>query len=417
MCFLLLLIHALLHNFSHLRNSYIILRDTQWGGAGLRQSRQADELKVIGETYFNDTNYYLHSGSKFCYDVPQEDVVNGEDVVFTNNLKGVTPVCNFDTDTPDYAAFNVLNSFSFPGSFDNGYGQFLNIVFIFALAIYFATSSDSGSLVVDHLSANGRLHHHWIQRAFWAITEGAVATAVLSAGGSSGLQAVQAASIVFGLPFVFMLVFLVQSISLFAAQAGANPETDHYEFPAQKTFATPVFGGIFNVFELLASLGQVHPDRVALGMDKPTQFHIQEFLVGVFVPFLPLNQVLSAAYPRNTKGNAIQVFCYTICYYAWVAIFIAMSKYPGLKVMGWIIFFTGGCLLASIRMSFRERYNVRSNVVADFLNGCFFWPQVLMQMREHCIKLGLPNDKMDEKGEDDVVKQEVSEVILEEVQA
>ena len=71
-----------------------------------------------------------------------------------------------------------------------------------ALTIYFVTSSDSGSLIVDHLASNGHEDHHWAQRVFWAFTEGAVATALLVAGGSRALAALQAASIVFGLPFV-----------------------------------------------------------------------------------------------------------------------------------------------------------------------------------------------------------------------
>lgn len=368
------------------------------GGAGLRQSRQADELKVLGETYFNDTDYYLHPGSTVCYDVPQGDETFNGTVIFSNKLLGVTPVCNFDTSNADFAALNVLNSFSFPDSFGNGgYGEFLNVVFIIALAIYFATSSDSGSLVVDHLSANGRLHHHWLQRAFWAITEGAVATAILSAGGSSGLQAVQAASIVFGLPFVFLLIFLVPAISSFCAQAAKDPNAMEYDTSStQKSFSVPLYGGMFNIFELICSLGDVHPDRIALGMDKPTSFHMTEFVMGVLVPFVPLHQVLSAAYPRNPKSNAFTSLCYGIFYYGWIAIFAAMSSYPGLKVMGWIVFFTAACILSSARMGFRERYNIRSHVAGDFLGSAFFWPQVLTQMRQHCVELGLPNDKSDE---------------------
>ena len=53
---------------------------------------------------------------------------------------------------------------------------------IFALAVYFITSSDSGSLVVDTLASNGAEEHHWIQRVFWALTEGALATGLLVAG-------------------------------------------------------------------------------------------------------------------------------------------------------------------------------------------------------------------------------------------
>lgn len=171
---------------------YCILWFSVWGGVGLRQSRQADELIVLGETFFNDAAYYQVPGSTVCYDVPQSTVFDSEgNVIFQNNMKGVTPVCKFDSSRADFSAFNVLYSFSFPDDFDNGYGPTLTVVFIFSLAIYFATSSDSGSLVVDHLSANGRKHHHWVQRLFWAVTEGAVATAILSAGGDSGLQAVQ----------------------------------------------------------------------------------------------------------------------------------------------------------------------------------------------------------------------------------
>lgn len=44
---------------------------------------------------------------------------------------------------------------------------------LIALTIYFVTSSDSGSLIVDHLASNGHEDHHWAQRVFWAFTEGA----------------------------------------------------------------------------------------------------------------------------------------------------------------------------------------------------------------------------------------------------
>jgi hypothetical protein len=36
-----------------------------------------------------------------------------------------------------------------------------------------------------------------------------------------------------------------------------------------------------------------------------------------------------------------------------------------------------------VRMGFRGRFNIRSNVVSDFLSTLFFWPQVMTQMRQH----------------------------------
>lgn len=60
-----------------------------------------------------------------------------------------------------------------------------------SLILYFVTSSDSGSLVIDCLTANGNPHPPILQRIFWSFTEGAVAMALLKAGGTDGLQALQ----------------------------------------------------------------------------------------------------------------------------------------------------------------------------------------------------------------------------------
>ncbi len=74
---------------------------------------------------------------------------------------------------------------------------------------FFVTSSDSGSLVVDSLTAGGKLDAPIAQRIFWALTEGAIA-AVLLIGG--GLGALQTAAISTGLPFAIILVILVWSL-------------------------------------------------------------------------------------------------------------------------------------------------------------------------------------------------------------
>ncbi len=74
---------------------------------------------------------------------------------------------------------------------------------------FFVTSSDSGSLVVDSLTAGGKLDAPVPQRIFWALTEGAVA-AVLLIGG--GLGALQTAAISTGLPFALLLIVLMFSL-------------------------------------------------------------------------------------------------------------------------------------------------------------------------------------------------------------
>lgn len=74
---------------------------------------------------------------------------------------------------------------------------------------FFITSSDSGSLVIDSLTAGGKLDAPVAQRIFWANTEGAVA-AVLLIGG--GLGALQTAAISTGLPFAILLVVMAGSL-------------------------------------------------------------------------------------------------------------------------------------------------------------------------------------------------------------
>jgi choline/glycine/proline betaine transport protein len=75
----------------------------------------------------------------------------------------------------------------------------LGILLVF---VFFVTSSDSGSLVIDIITAGGNLNPPIAQRIFWAVTEGVVA-AVLLAGG--GLLALQTAAISTGLPFALVL--------------------------------------------------------------------------------------------------------------------------------------------------------------------------------------------------------------------
>jgi choline/glycine/proline betaine transport protein len=82
------------------------------------------------------------------------------------------------------------------------YASITSSLAIFLVFVFFITSSDSGSLVIDIITAGGNLNPPVAQRIFWALTEGVVA-AVLLAGG--GLLALQTAAITTGLPFALIL--------------------------------------------------------------------------------------------------------------------------------------------------------------------------------------------------------------------
>jgi len=76
---------------------------------------------------------------------------------------------------------------------------------------FFVTSSDSGSLVIDHLTSGGKHDVPKTQRIFWAVTEGAVASLLLIGG---GLSALQTAAITTGLPFAFILCLMCYTVYL-----------------------------------------------------------------------------------------------------------------------------------------------------------------------------------------------------------
>ncbi|MGC5614767.1 BCCT family transporter [Georgenia sp. Z1491] len=84
-------------------------------------------------------------------------------------------------------------------------GEIFSIAGIILIAIFFITSSDSGSLVVDMLSSGGHPNPPVWSRVLWAVLEGVIAAALLVAG---GLNAVQAGSLITALPFSVVLLLM-----------------------------------------------------------------------------------------------------------------------------------------------------------------------------------------------------------------
>jgi BCCT family betaine/carnitine transporter len=78
--------------------------------------------------------------------------------------------------------------------------SFVGIVLVL---VFFVTSSDSGSLVIDTITAGGKVEAPVGQRVFWASAEGLVAITLLLGG---GLEALQAAAVSTGLPFTIVLL-------------------------------------------------------------------------------------------------------------------------------------------------------------------------------------------------------------------
>ncbi|MEO9336632.1 BCCT family transporter [Mesorhizobium sp. SB112] len=80
---------------------------------------------------------------------------------------------------------------------------------VILVAIFFVTSSDSGSLVVDTIAAGGETETTTLQRVFWCALEGIVASVLLLTG---GLAALQSATIATALPFSIVMLVLVWAL-------------------------------------------------------------------------------------------------------------------------------------------------------------------------------------------------------------
>lgn len=74
---------------------------------------------------------------------------------------------------------------------------------IILVVVFFVTSSDSGSLVIDVIAAGGKVDAPLPQRVFWCTFEGLVAIALILGG---GLVALQAMAVSTGLPFTIVLL-------------------------------------------------------------------------------------------------------------------------------------------------------------------------------------------------------------------
>jgi len=83
---------------------------------------------------------------------------------------------------------------------------------VLLVLVFFITSSDSGSLVIDSITAGGKVDAPVPQRVFWALIEGAIAAALLWVGGTQAIEALQAGAISTALPFTVLL--LVMCVSL-----------------------------------------------------------------------------------------------------------------------------------------------------------------------------------------------------------
>ncbi len=122
------------------------------------------------------------------------DMING------GTGQGLTAVI-VDAYKPELALFRLLDQYPL-------YSIVAPICLVLII-IFFVTSSDSGSLVIDTITAGGKMNAPTIQRVFWCILEGLVAIALLLGG---GLAALQGAAVSTGIPFTVVVLLMCYTV-------------------------------------------------------------------------------------------------------------------------------------------------------------------------------------------------------------
>ena len=99
-----------------------------------------------------------------------------------------------------------------------------------------------------------------VQRVIWSFTEGAVAIGLMLAGGSQSTGALQAISVVMGLPYTIVLCFMCVSLSVACEQEDKMLKGDKAGLLSgslqapRSGFKLELYRGIFDIFEFACSL-------------------------------------------------------------------------------------------------------------------------------------------------------------------
>ena len=233
-------------------------------------------------------------------------------------------------------------------------GMFLSVVSLVSIILYFVTSSDSGSLVIDCLSANGDPEPPVIQRIFWALTEGACATALLKSGGLDALKALQAISISAGVPYTVLLCFMC--VSLWRAVKMDAGDLD----PRGPQFTT----GLLDV------------------LSNPSVESVRKVLLAVVAPWYSLGKT-AAKIGGQEDRRWLYMLVLAIPFYLRIVFMALEPIVDGISYVGWTVLCGFFAYATSIRNSIREKYGIYGNMAEDFFAVMLTYPFAAYQMEHH----------------------------------
>ncbi|CAM9422073.1 unnamed protein product [Discosporangium mesarthrocarpum] len=307
-----------------------------FGAAGITMQNKAQNLAAEGalETY---------EGSR-CYET--DDPAH-------------SPVCDLGAvGTSSTMWFIVIEQYY-------GLGNFLTGVSIVAMVLYFITSSDSGSLVVEYMAANGHQDPRPAQRILWALTVGACATGLVKAG---GVAALQAASVTAGLPYTVIICLLCTALWRMCREACG----DLPSFSKQNYFSFGLLGGVFDVFEWVLTFGY-HP--------LPSSNMVLGIFAAVFCPGYYIYKTNMALPPAHRVGLA-RIVGANVLFYLFIMLRISEVRQSGLWAFALTSYVLFCVLVTNVRTAARNSSGIHGSTVEDFFAVLLMYPQVCVQMVE-----------------------------------
>ena len=254
-------------------------------------------------------------------------------------------------------------------------GPFLSIFSLISLVLYFVTSSDSGSLVIDCLASNGHPNPPRLQRLLWALTEGLTATALLVAGGEVALQALQAMSIATGLVYTILMCIACQALWL-ALQVECGDLDPR--------------GPAFDIHVLDPFFSRPYCHFSKAGSISSAARHLLGFFKGLLGFPLPLYRIATrlGGSPLSIPVTSASVILALL----FVAFHLGQIGAEGCWSLALVTYITFAAVVSVLRTQVRHRLHIPGSPLVDFFISFCIWPSVILQMDDATERLKVPVD-------------------------
>ena len=183
---------------------------------------------------------------------------------------------------------------------------------------------------------------------------GACATALLKAGGTDALNALQTVSIAGGLIYTVIICFMCVSMwKILKEEAGESDPN------------TPQFSS-----SLLAVL------------DFKSVTKLLNVAIAAFFPWLRAGQTAGKVYNQKSWPHMLVL---AMLMYGWIALEIGEIGEDGLAYIGWVVLFAFFAYIMAIRIAIRARSGIKGSMFEDALTVIFLYPLAVDQMHEHVV--------------------------------